>query len=250
MKVQEKIRQLQQLNRRITCLTAYDYPSARLLDEGGIDLILVGDSLGMVVLGMPDTTRVTIDQMCHHTQAASRGTKRALLIGDMPVNSYLTPQEACKNARKLIQAGADGVKLEGGLEISPQIKALHALEIPVLGHLGVLPQTANNFRPQGDNYEDLQKLKKDLHSITTAGAFASILECVVTTATKHLKEVTQIPLIGIGGDLENCHGEIAVISDLVGSFPWFVPSFAQPQANVSQVISKAIQNYIKRVTTT
>jgi len=235
---------------RITALTAYDYPTARLLDEEGIDLLLVGDSLGMVVLGFPDTTHVTLDHMLHHTAAAARGNKNALLVGDLPINTYGSPQEALKTAQALIKAGAEAVKLEGGLNQLQKIKAILADGIPVIGHLGMLPQRVleeGGYKKKGKNQNEVQHLLDGAKALQEIGISALVLESVTPEAAQLVTDSLDIPTIGIGCGGKTCDGEIAVVTDLLGSYPWFVPSFAQAEAQQAESTRHAVQAYQKRI---
>jgi 3-methyl-2-oxobutanoate hydroxymethyltransferase len=233
---------------RITALTAYDYPTARLLDESGIDMILVGDSLGMVVLGYDDTTRVTLEEMLHHTRAAARGVKRALLIGDLPIHTYDTPAQAVASARALIEAGAHAVKLEGGVSHTPQIEAIVAEGIPLMGHIGMLPQSVREeggYKVKGRTQAEAEALVRDGQAVEKAGAFAVVLEIVSPETARQITSALEIPTIGIGSG-EHCDGQILVTHDLIGLFPWFTPKFVSPEARVADEIRRAVQVFIGR----
>lgn len=249
----DKARQLQQRKggRPIVALTCYDYPTARLLDEaGGVDLLLVGDSLGMVVLGFPDTTHVTLDHMLHHVAAVARAKPAALVLGDMPIHSYDTPQQALASARKLVAAGADAVKLEGGVSQAEAIRAIVVAGIPVCGHLGMLPQHVleeGGYKKKGKTPAQIDALQADIAAITAAGVFATVLESVVPDVARTLTASSAVPTIGIGCGEHTCDGEVAVITDLVGSFPWFVPPFAKPEADVASLVRHAVSAYVARV---
>lgn len=243
----QKIRDLKG-DRLISALTAYDYPTARLLDEAGVDVLLVGDSLGMVVLGFPDTTHVTLDHILHHTEAVTRGTKNALIVADFSIDTYRDPAEALANGRKLIAAGAHAVKLEGGLRQVEKVKALVAAGIPVMGHLGMLPQRVlkeGGYKKKGKTQADLDVLIEGARALQDAGVFALVLESIVPASAKTISEALDIPTIGIGCGRGTCDGEVAVITDLIGSFPWFVPPFATPRAQVAQNITQAVAGYLK-----
>mgnify|MGYP001943246684 CR=1 FL=1 len=232
---------------RISCLTAYDYPTARLLDEAGVDLLLVGDSLGMVVLGFPDTTHVTMAHMLHHVEAVARGAKNALVVGDLPINSYDTPADAVKNAKLLVEAGADAVKLEGGVRQADKVKAIVDSGIPVFGHMGMLPQRVleeGGYKKKGKTEADFEAILEGCKALEEAGVFATVLESVVADTAQRLTDVLSVPTIGIGCGENTCDGEVAVITDLVGGYPWFVPPFAQPQANISADITKSVKWYV------
>lgn len=233
---------------RITALTAYDYPTARLLDESGIDIILVGDSLGMVVLGYEDTTEVTLEDIVHHTRAVARGVKRALVVSDLPIHTYDTPAQAVESARSLVQAGAQGVKLEGGVSHVPQIEALRAEGIPLMAHIGMLPQSVRvegGYKLKGRTAAEADALMHDARAVEAAGAFAVVLEIVKAEVARQISEVITIPTIGIGSG-EHCDGQILVTHDLIGLFPWFTPKFVSPEAHVADEIRKAAAAFIER----
>lgn len=235
----------------ISALTAYDYPTARLLDEAGVDLLLVGDSLGMVVLGFPDTTHVTLDHMVHHTAAVARGAQNALIVSDLPVNTYPDPPTAVASARRLVEAGAEAVKLEGGLHQADKVAAIVAAGIPVIGHLGMLPQRVKEeggYKKKGKSEEETKALLQGALALGDAGISALVLESVLPPAARHLTDQLDVPTIGIGCGRGNCDGEIAVISDVIGSYPWFVPPFATPRADVAREITRAVQGYLDALT--
>jgi len=237
--------------RPIAALTAYDYPTARLLDEAGTDVILVGDSLGMVVLGFPDTTHVTLDHMLHHVAAVARAKPSALLIGDLPIHTYDSPAQALESAKRLIAAGAEAVKLEGGIDQVETTRMLVAAGIPVCGHLGMLPQHVveeGGYRKKGKTPEQVAALLRDGEALADAGVFAIVLESVVPFVAQQFTAAMPVPIIGIGCGNDTCDGEVAVVTDLIGSFPWFVPPFARPEADVAAEIRKATRAYIARVT--
>ena len=227
---------------KIAALTAYDFPMAKLLDECGVPFLLVGDSLGMVVLGYPDTTHVTMQEMEHHTRAAARAQTRALLGADMPFKSYETPESAVANARQLVAAGAEFVKAEGGRDILPQVAAIIAAGIPFCGHLGMLPQHVleeGGYRVKGRKEAEHQALIEDAKALAGAGAFAIVLELVTPPVAKEISVQISIPTIGIGSG-PDCDGQILVTPDLTGSFPWFTPKFVKPKANVAAEIKSAV----------
>lgn len=231
---------------RITALTAYDYPTARLLDEAGIDLILVGDSLGMVVLGLPDTTWVTMPDMLHHTQAVARGISRSLLAVDLPYRSYRTPELALGNAHRLVDAGASIVKLEGPL--NRQISAICGAGIPVIAHLGMQPQQVvveGGYSMKGRTADDRKRLLDEAKLVADAGACALVLELVDHNTAQAITEAIPIPTIGIGSG-RGCDGQILVTHDLVGLFPWFRPRFVRPEAELHREFSRAIAAFIQR----
>ncbi|MFZ1221344.1 MAG: 3-methyl-2-oxobutanoate hydroxymethyltransferase [Chthoniobacterales bacterium] len=244
----EDFRERKRRGDRITALTAYDYPTARLLDESGIDVILVGDSVGMVVLGYDDTTEVTLAEMIHHTKAVARGVKRALLVADLPIHTYDDPAQAVATARALIAAGAQAVKLEGGASHVPQIEAIVADGIAVTGHIGMLPQSVREeggYKVKGRTQSEAAALVRDGLAVEKAGVFAVVLEIVNPEAARQITKALEIPTIGIGSG-EHCDGQILVTHDLIGLFPWFTPKFVSPEARVSEEIRKAAQIFIAR----
>lgn len=234
----------------IAALTAYDYPTARLLDESGVDLLLVGDSLGMVVLGFPDTTHVTLDHMLHHIAAVARAKPKALVVGDLPIHTYDTPAMALDTARKLVAAGAEAVKLEGGIRQAEKVRAITEAGIPVVGHLGMLPQRVieeGGYHKKGKTPEQSDALREGANALVAAGVFAIVLESVMPATAHDLTASLAVPTIGIGCGDHTCNGEVAVITDVLGSFPWFVPPFARPEADLAKSIRDAASQYIARV---
>lgn len=243
-----KLRTMKERGEKIAMLTAYDYPTARLLDEGGIDLLLVGDSVGMVVLGYPDTTLVTLDEMLHHTRAVARGVKRAPILADLPIGTFGTPEQALESARRLIEAGANAVKLEGGASHAAQIRAL-AAEVPVMAHIGMQPQRVRiegGYRMKGKTPAEADALLADARAAEEAGAFALLLELVQADVAQQITESVKIPTIGIGAG-KYCDGQVLVIHDLIGFFPWFTPKFAFQAANVASEVQKAVAEYLRQV---
>ena len=239
--------------RRVAVLTAYDYPQARLLEEGGIDALLVGDSLGMVVLGYPDTTLVTMDEMAHHTRAVARGSRdgggKALILADLPYGSAVTPQAALMNASRLIEAGAHAVKLEGGVDFREHVVTLRENGIPVMAHIGMQPQRVRiegGYRMKGKTPEQAEALLRDAREVETAGAFGLLLEMVVPEVAMQITKATRVPTIGIGSGA-NCDGQVLVLHDVIGLFPWFKPKFATQRANVAEDIRKAITDFVRGV---
>jgi 3-methyl-2-oxobutanoate hydroxymethyltransferase len=233
---------------RITALTAYDYPTARLLDESGIDIILVGDSLGMVVLGYEDTTLVTLEEMLHHTRAAARGVKQALLVADMPIHTYDTPKQAVDTAKRLVAAGAQAVKLEGGASHVAKIEAITQAGIPFMAHIGMLPQSVQEeggYKVKGRTQSEAEGLIADACAVEKAGAFSVVLEIVVADIAKQVTNAIGIPTIGIGSG-EHCDGQILVTHDLIGLFPWFTPKFVSPEGRVADEIRRAARAFIER----
>jgi 3-methyl-2-oxobutanoate hydroxymethyltransferase len=241
----ETIRAMKGRGEKIAALTAYDYPMAKLLDEAGIPLLLVGDSLGMVVLGYPDTTHVTMAEMEHHVRAAARAKPNALLGADLPFKSYETIADAVANSKRLVAAGAEFVKAEGGREILPQVKTIIAAGIPFCGHLGMLPQSVleeGGYHIKGKQDAEHQALLDDAKALADAGAFAIVLELVTPPVAKEISESISVPTIGIGSG-PDCDGQILVTHDLIGAFPWFTPRFAKPQANCGAAIKTAVASW-------
>ncbi len=233
----------------LAVLTAYDYPMARLLDEAGVDLLLVGDSLGMVVLGLPDTTGVTMDMMLHHTRAVARAKPRAPIIGDLPAHSYDTPGEAVHNAHLLIQAGAHAVKLEGGVARIEAIEAIIDDGIPFVGHIGMLPQSVldeGGYKKKGKTPEGAASLMQDALALDEAGAIACVLESMVPDVAKEITRRVKMNTIGIGAG-SHCDGQVLVTHDLLGSFPWFRPPFAKARADVAGETLRAVREYVAEV---
>ncbi len=234
-------------NNPITMLTAYDYPWALLIDQGGIDIILVGDSLGMVVLGYPDTVSVTMDEMIHHTKAVTRVVKNALVVGDMPFGSYnASSDKAISNANRMVKEGrADCVKLEGGTSMAPIIEAIVNAGIPVQGHIGLTPQTASalgGFKVQGKSAEAAGILLDDAKALEAAGCFSLVLEAIPSPIARLITESISIPTIGIGAGV-HCDGQVLVTHDMVGLFDRFTPKFVKQYAKISSVIAQAIESY-------
>jgi 3-methyl-2-oxobutanoate hydroxymethyltransferase len=238
----ETIRAMKSRGEKIAALTAYDFPMAKLLDETGVPLLLVGDSLGMVVLGYPDTTHVTMAEMEHHVRAAARAQPRALLGADMPYHSYETSAEAVANAKRLVAAGAEFVKAEGGAKILRQASAIISAGIPFCGHLGMLPQHVleeGGYHIKGKQVAEHQALLDDARLLADAGAFAIVLELVTPPVAKEISQSISIPTIGIGSG-DDCDGQILVTPDLIGTFPWFTPRFVKPKVNCAAEIKSAV----------
>lgn len=229
--------------RRIASLTAYDFPMTKLLDAAGIPLILVGDSLGMVVLGYPDTTHVTMEEMEHHVRAAARAKPQALLAADLPYRSYEDVPSAVRNAKRLVSAGAEAVKAEGGRDILPQVRAILAEEIPFLGHLGMLPQHVleeGGYRVKGKVDEEVTALRADALALAEAGAFAIVLELVKSSVAADISRLLPIPTIGIGSG-KDCDGQILVTPDLLGLLPWQPLKHVKPRINAADQMRAAIE---------
>ena len=247
----ETIRKRKSSRDRIVALTAYDYPTAKILDEGGIDLILVGDSLGMTVLGYPDTTHVRLEDMVYHTRAVARGTFSALLASDLPIRSYGSADQAVASARMLVAAGANAVKLEGGQACYKQIRAITDAGIPFIGHIGMLPQHVleeGGYKIKGRTAEQREFLRREALAVQEAGAFALVLELVEPTVAAEITDLVSIPTIGIGSGV-HCDGQILVFHDLVGYFPWLKPKHVKPEADLATAIRDAVRSFIRRVRT-
>ena len=236
---------------KLTMLTAYDYTTAKIIDESGINSILVGDSLGMVMLGYEDTLSVTMEDMIHHISAVARGTKEALIIGDMPFMSYSTGvRDTVINAGRLMSEGrANCVKLEGGKEVSDIIRAIVDAKIPVCAHIGLTPQAVNSlggFKVQGKDEESAKKLVEDALAVRQAGAFAVVLECVPALLAKKITDMLDIPTIGIGAGAY-CDGQVLVYQDMLGLYSDFSPKFVKKFANAGEVMRDGIKKYIEEV---
>ena len=237
--------------KRIAMLTAYDYPMALLEDRAGIEIILVGDSLGMTVLGYENTVPVTMEEMIHHTKAVTRGAKYALIIGDMPFMSYnASEREAILNAGRFMkEGGADAVKLEGGASVKETLGAIVKAGIPVMGHIGLTPQTISmlgGFKVQGKDAKTAQKIIDDALSLEDAGAFSVLLEAVPAPIAKRVTERLKVPTIGIGAGV-HCDGQVLVVHDMLGLFDRFTPKFAKRYVNLSELILKAFDSYKEEV---
>ena len=246
-----QIKEMKEKGEKITMLTAYDYPIARLIDELGIPMILVGDSLGMVVLGYESTISVTIEEMLHHTKAVVRGTRKALVVGDLPFMTYhISTADAQRNAARFIQeGGAQAVKLEGGVTIADKVSAIVGCGIPVMGHIGLTPQSINQlggYRVQGRTEEAAKRLLEDAKALEQAGAFAIVMETVPTPLATMITQRVSIPTIGIGAG-NGCDGQVQVVSDILGLFTDFVPKHAKQYANLASTIRAAITEYDREV---
>ncbi|MDS0528132.1 3-methyl-2-oxobutanoate hydroxymethyltransferase [Clostridium sp. SHJSY1] len=244
-------KEAKQKNEKITMLTAYDYSTAKIIDESGINGILVGDSLGMVCLGYEDTLSVTMEDMIHHSRAVARGAKNSLVVTDMPFMSYQASiYDAVVNAGRLMKEGrAQAVKIEGGKEIEDSIRAIVNASIPVMGHIGLTPQSVNafgGFKVQGKSEEAAKKLLEDAKAVEAAGAFAVVLECVPAKLSKFISSQLSIPTIGIGAGV-HCDGQILVYQDMLGLFSDFTPKFVKKFSNVGDVMRDAFKSYIQEV---
>ncbi len=246
-----QIKDMKQKGEKITMLTAYDYSTAKIVDEAGIPLILVGDSLGMVVLGYESTIPVTMEDMLHHTKAVVRGTKQTMVVGDMPFMTYhISVDDALKNAARFIQeAGAQAIKLEGGVTVAEKVRRIVECGIPVMGHIGLTPQSihqSGGFKVQGRTPEAAVKMLKDAQALEEAGAFAIVLETVPTPLATLITQKISIPTIGIGAGI-GCDGQIQVINDILGSYTDFVPKHAKQYAKLADIMSSAITEYYNEV---
>lgn len=244
-------KQAKEKGEKLTMLTAYDYSTAKLMDEAGVNSILVGDSLGNVILGYEDTLSVTMEDMIHHTAAVARGAKNTLVVADMPFMSYQTSvYDAVCNAGRLMKEGRAGaVKLEGGAAVCPQIKAITDCGIPVVAHLGLTPQSINafgGFKVQGKSEEAARKLIEDAKLVEAAGAFSVVLECVPAKLAARISKELTIPTIGIGAG-NGCDGQVLVYQDMLGMFSDYVPKFVKQFANVGEIMKGAFKDYINSV---
>lgn len=240
-----------QAGEKISVLTAYDYTTAKILDQAGIDCIIVGDSLGMVILGYENTLQVTMEDMLHHTKAVSRGTKSAFIIADMPFLSYqISVEDAVRNAGRFIQeSGAHCVKLEGGSEMIEPIKAIIRAQIPVMGHIGLTPQSVNvfgGFKVQGKSELHAKRLLEDAFLLEEAGVLAIVLECVPAKLATLISEKLSIPTIGIGAG-NGCDGQVLVIQDMLGMCSAFTPKFVRKYENLDEKIQNAVKKYIEEI---
>jgi 3-methyl-2-oxobutanoate hydroxymethyltransferase len=246
-----EIKEMKQRKEKIPMLTAYDYVTAKMVDEAGVPLILVGDSLGMVMLGYESTIPVTMEEMIHHTKAVVRGARKALIIGDMPFMSYhISVSDALHNAARFIQeGGAQTVKLEGGEVVAEKVRRLVDCGIPVMGHIGLTPQSIHQlggFKVQGKAMEEAKKLLNDARILEEAGAFAIVLECTPAPLSKLITQKLVIPTIGIGAG-PDCDGQVQVISDLLGLYTEFVPKHAKQYARLAGEIKAAVSSYMSEV---
>jgi ketopantoate hydroxymethyltransferase (EC 2.1.2.11) len=244
-------KQAKEEKRRLSMLTAYDYSMAKIIDESGVNGILIGDSLGMVIKGEDDTLAVTMDEIIYHTKAVKKGAKNALIVSDMPFLSYhVSIEQAVLNAGRLIkEGGANAVKLEGGANVAAQIKAIVDAQIPVMGHIGLTPQSVNafgGFKVQGKSESAAKQLIDDAVLIEKAGAFSIVLEGIPEKVAELITNAVSIPTIGIGAG-KYCDGQILVYQDMLGMFNDFVPKFVKQYANVGNVMREAISSYVKEV---
>jgi 3-methyl-2-oxobutanoate hydroxymethyltransferase len=233
---------------KIATLTAYDFYTAKIMDEAGIDLILVGDSVGMAVLGYENTLPVTLEDIIHHTKAVARAKPRALVVADMPFMSFATGERALESPGKLVQAGAEAVKLEGGESVAEQVAAL-TKTIPVLGHIGLLPQSileTGGYRVQGRTPASVEQIHRDAQALQKAGAFAVVIECTVADVAREVTGRLHIPTIGIGAG-NGCDGQILVSNDMLGLFTWFTPKHVKRYANLAEEMRKAFATYKQEV---
>ena len=246
-----QIKEMKQNGEKITMLTAYDYATAKIVDEAGIPLILVGDSLGMVVLGYESTIPVTMDEMLHHTKAVVRGTKQAMIIGDMPFMTYhVSIEDALYNAGRFIQeGGAQAIKLEGGVTVAEKVRRIVECGIPVMGHIGLTPQSIHQlggYKVRGKTQETATKLVEDAKALEEAGAFSIVLETVPAQLATFITQSISIPTIGIGAGI-GCDGQVQVINDVLGSFTDFVPKHAKQYARLTDIIRSAVTEYHNEV---
>lgn len=246
----DRFASLSEMKRRrepIAVLTAYDYPTARVLDEAGVDVILVGDTVGMVVLGFPDTTHVTMEHMLHHAAAVRRAVQRAPVVVDLPIGTYSNVDDAVANARRLAAAGADAVKLEGGISHCLQAKAIIEAGIPVMGHIGMLPQSVQiegGYKIKGKTHDEAALLLADALALESVGVIGMVLELIRPDVSARITQAVRSPTIGIGSG-PACDGQILVTHDLVGLYPWFVPKFVKPRARFAEEIREVAIAFIR-----
>jgi len=236
--------QMKKSKEKIVMLTAYDYQMAKILDEAGIDLILVGDSLGMVIQGYTDTKSVTVEDMLYHTRAVARGVKNTPIIGDMPINSDKSVEDALRNAKQFLEAGAHGVKIEGN---KPKVvKTLLDAGIPVMGHVGLLPQTAESYRVKGKQPTEAQKIQDDAVKLDKLGVFSMVLECMPESLAKRITEAVNALTIGIGAG-RHCDGQVLVINDMLGFDESFAPKYLKRYVNINKMIKEAVARFKEEV---
>lgn len=240
----DQIKAMKTQSKKIAMITAYDYPTAQLLDKVDMDIILVGDTLAMVVLGYENTQAVTMEDMIRHTQAVARGNDTAMITGDLPYKTYEEPDQAVKNARRLYNVGANAVKIEGD---KPEIvKAILAENIPVMGHIGLTPQTMTKFKVQGRDPKSIDRLTSEASDLENAGCFSIVLECIPKWLGKSITERLEIPTIGIGAGV-HCDGQVLVMHDMLGLFDRFKPTFVKQYVDIGAEMIKAFEQYIREV---
>jgi 3-methyl-2-oxobutanoate hydroxymethyltransferase len=241
-----KIDELRRLKgvRKVTMLTAYDQQMAGIMDRAGLDVILVGDSLGMVVLGYKDTKHVTMEDMVRHTEAVARGVESALVVADMPIGTYGSPGDALTNTRRLMDAGADAVKLEGNCP--QEVRALISSGIPVMGHLGLLPQTAEEMRVKGKKTEEAERMVADARELDELGVFSIVLECIPLKLAKRITESVGALTIGIGAGVY-CDGQVLVVNDMLGMDRGYSPKHSKVYVDLNSIISDAVKRYMEDV---
>jgi len=242
-----EIRKMKQKGEKITALTAYDYSFSRILDEAGVDILLVGDSLGSVIQGRENTLHVTLEEVIYHTRAVVRGRERALVVADMPFLSFqISVEEAKRNAGKILQeAGAEAVKLEGGVEMLETIEAIVKIGIPVMGHVGLTPQSLHRFggyKVQGKEKDQREKIVQDALAVEEGGAFSVVLESIPLDLAQEITRRLSIPTIGIGAGV-HCDGQVLVVHDMLGLFDMYTPKFVKRYADLKSVMSEAVRNY-------
>lgn len=249
MKIPEFQRYKEQ-GKKLTVVTAYDALFTRIVEQAGLEAILVGDSLGMVVQGMPNTLSVTMEDMLYHTRLVARAAQRALVIGDMPFMSYQTSvEDAVRNAGRFLQAGAAAVKIEGGIPVVDRVEALTRFGIPVMGHVGMTPQSVNQsggYKVKGKALDEAERIVSDARALEAAGVFAVVLECMPTALAQRITEALSIPTIGIGAGT-SCDGQVLVLYDLLGLFDDFVPKFVKPYAHLKADALQALRRYKEEV---
>jgi len=247
------LQQMKSQQRKIVMMTAYDFPFAKLADQAGSDILLVGDSLGMVVLGFDSTLPVTMEHMVHHTQAVARSKPTAMIVGDLPFMSYqVTPEDALRNAGRLMQeAGAEAVKLEGGKKVLPMVEAITRADIPVMGHLGLTPQSVHQlggYHVQGREADAAEILRRDARLLQEAGCFSLVLEAIPDSLASQIQSDLEIPVIGIGAGV-GCDGQVLVLHDVLGLYGAFVPKFVKRYADLASVTEAALESYVNDVRT-
>lgn len=246
----QTLREMKQCGEKIAVLTAYDFVTAKLVDDAGLPVILVGDSLGMVVLGYENTLPVTMDEMLHHVRAVARAKPQALVIADMPYKTYDTTELAVSNAKRFVEAGVEAVKLEGGEEVLTQVRAVIAAGIPVLGHIGLLPQSVKKlggYKVQGKTPESAERLLRDAKLLEEAGVFAMVVECVVASVAKKVTETLAVPTIGIGAG-PHCDGQVLVVHDMLGLYPR-IPKHTKIYTDLAAAMRAAFATYKRDVET-